>query len=109
MPHLQTLGETFLWTGAARGDIGPNRGNCLSRWSKLDMSLLPPHLRPKLNDKVKDYLQSMDLDVHEGRALFHILDNGDGEATGLATVLGKRLVNISNTLIVTSVQFVVLY
>lgn len=30
---------------------------------------------------VKDYLQSMDLDVHEGRALFHILDNGDGEVT----------------------------
>ena len=37
--------------------------------------------------KVIAYLQTLDLDVHEGHALFHILDNGDGEATALLTVL----------------------
>ena len=49
---------------------------------------MPQSFRPNSNDEVKDYLQSMDLDVHEGRALFHILDNGDGEATGSAMVFG---------------------
>eukprot|EP00435_Cladocopium_sp_Y103_P025062 s212_g6.t1 len=33
------------------------------------------------NDKVAAYFQTLDLDVHEGRALFHLLDNGDGEVT----------------------------
>jgi len=31
--------------------------------------------------KVAVYFQTLDLDVHEGTALFHILDNGDGEVT----------------------------
>lgn len=31
--------------------------------------------------KVKAYFQTLDVDVHEGTALFHILDNGDGEVT----------------------------
>eukprot|EP00439_Symbiodinium_sp_Y106_P005500 s1438_g1.t1 len=30
---------------------------------------------------VKAYFETLDLDVHEGTALFHILDNGDGEVT----------------------------
>eukprot|EP00913_Durusdinium_trenchii_P035650 g33360.t1 len=30
---------------------------------------------------VAAYFQTLDLDVHEGRALFHLLDNGDGEVT----------------------------
>ncbi|CAK8990172.1 unnamed protein product [Durusdinium trenchii] len=33
------------------------------------------------NDKVAAYFQTLDLDVHEGAALFHLLDNGDGEVT----------------------------
>lgn len=33
------------------------------------------------NPKVAAYFQTLDLDVHEGRALFHLLDNGDGEVT----------------------------
>lgn len=32
------------------------------------------------NPKVRAHFQTLDLDVHEGAALFHILDNGDGEA-----------------------------
>ncbi|CAJ1449447.1 unnamed protein product [Effrenium voratum] len=31
--------------------------------------------------KVKAYFQTLDVDVQEGTALFHILDNGDGEVT----------------------------
>ncbi|CAJ1348651.1 unnamed protein product [Effrenium voratum] len=31
--------------------------------------------------KVKAYFQTLEVDVHEGTALFHILDNGDGEVT----------------------------
>lgn len=33
------------------------------------------------NPKVKAYLQTLEIDVHEGHALFHLLDNGDGEVT----------------------------
>lgn len=33
------------------------------------------------NPKVKAYFQTLDVDVHEGAALFHILDDGDGECT----------------------------
>jgi len=33
------------------------------------------------NPKVAAYFQTLELDVHESRALFHILDNGDGEVT----------------------------
>mmetsp|Transcript_22864 Transcript_22864/g.52962 ORF Transcript_22864/g.52962 Transcript_22864/m.52962 type:complete len:100 (+) Transcript_22864:2-301(+) len=33
------------------------------------------------NPKVVAYFQTMDLDVHESRVLFHLLDNGDGEVT----------------------------
>lgn len=33
------------------------------------------------NDKIAAYFQTLDLDVHEGAALFHLLDNGDGEVT----------------------------
>lgn len=33
------------------------------------------------NPKVAAYFQTLDLDVHEGAALFHLLDNGDGEVT----------------------------
>lgn len=33
------------------------------------------------NPKVAAYFQTLDLDVHESAALFHILDNGDGEVT----------------------------
>lgn len=33
------------------------------------------------NPKVAAYFQTLDLDVHEGKALFHLLDNGDGEVT----------------------------
>eukprot|EP00913_Durusdinium_trenchii_P023704 g22265.t1 len=32
------------------------------------------------NPRVKAYFDTLDLAVHEGTALFHILDNGDGEA-----------------------------
>ncbi|CAE7873561.1 Pdi, partial [Symbiodinium necroappetens] len=31
------------------------------------------------NQKIAAYFQTLDLDVHEGAALFHLLDNGDGE------------------------------
>ncbi|CAK9084754.1 Ankyrin repeat domain-containing protein 17 [Durusdinium trenchii] len=31
--------------------------------------------------QVEAYFQTMDLDVREGRALFHLIDNGDGEVT----------------------------
>ncbi|CAJ1370802.1 unnamed protein product [Effrenium voratum] len=31
--------------------------------------------------KVKAYFQTLDLDVHEGTALFHLLDDGDGTVT----------------------------
>ena len=41
------------------------------------------HVRPSVlhgsKSKVIAYLQTLELDVHEGHALFHILDNGDGE------------------------------
>mmetsp|Transcript_57655 Transcript_57655/g.119808 ORF Transcript_57655/g.119808 Transcript_57655/m.119808 type:complete len:131 (+) Transcript_57655:3-395(+) len=30
---------------------------------------------------VRAYFQTLELDVHEGAALFHIIDNGDGEVT----------------------------
>ena len=30
--------------------------------------------------QVMAHLQTLELDVHEGTALFHLLDNGDGEA-----------------------------
>ncbi|CAJ1436307.1 unnamed protein product [Effrenium voratum] len=33
------------------------------------------------NPRVKAYFETLDLAVHEGTALFHILDNGDGEVT----------------------------
>ncbi|CAL1169364.1 unnamed protein product [Cladocopium goreaui] len=33
------------------------------------------------NPKVAAYFQTLDLDVHKSAALFHILDNGDGEVT----------------------------
>ncbi|CAK9068827.1 Voltage-dependent T-type calcium channel subunit alpha-1I (CaVT.3) (Voltage-gated calcium channel subunit alpha Cav3.3), partial [Durusdinium trenchii] len=33
------------------------------------------------NPKAAAYFQTLDLDVHEGRALFNLLDNGDGEVT----------------------------
>ncbi|CAJ1402110.1 unnamed protein product [Effrenium voratum] len=33
------------------------------------------------NPKVRAYFQTLGLDVHEGTALFHLLDNGDGEVT----------------------------
>ncbi|CAJ1357163.1 unnamed protein product, partial [Effrenium voratum] len=33
------------------------------------------------NPKVAAYFQTLDLDVHESAALFHLLDNGDGEVT----------------------------
>jgi len=33
------------------------------------------------NQKIAAYFQTLDLDVHEGAALFHLLDNGDGEVT----------------------------
>ncbi|CAK9003562.1 Voltage-dependent T-type calcium channel subunit alpha-1I [Durusdinium trenchii] len=33
------------------------------------------------NPKVKAYFQTLEIDVHEGHALFHLLDNGDGEVT----------------------------
>ncbi|CAK9027574.1 unnamed protein product [Durusdinium trenchii] len=33
------------------------------------------------NPRVKAYFDTLDLAVHEGTALFHILDNGDGEVT----------------------------
>lgn len=33
------------------------------------------------NAKIAAYFQTLDLDVHEGAALFHLLDNGDGEVT----------------------------
>ena len=33
------------------------------------------------NPKVKAYFQTLDVDVHEGAALFQILDDGDGECT----------------------------
>lgn len=33
------------------------------------------------NPKVTAYFATLDLDVHEGIALFHLLDNGDGEVT----------------------------
>ncbi|CAJ1413752.1 unnamed protein product, partial [Effrenium voratum] len=33
------------------------------------------------NPKVAAYFETLGLDVHEGRALFHLLDNGDGEVT----------------------------
>eukprot|EP00439_Symbiodinium_sp_Y106_P036829 s1369_g4.t1 len=31
--------------------------------------------------RIAAYFQTLDLDVHEGAALFHLLDNGDGEVT----------------------------
>lgn len=31
--------------------------------------------------QVKAYFQTLEVEVHEGAALFHILDNGDGEVT----------------------------
>ena len=31
------------------------------------------------NAKIAAYFQTLDLDLHEGAALFHLLDNGDGE------------------------------
>lgn len=31
--------------------------------------------------QVRAHLQTLDLDVHEGTALFHLLDNGDGEVS----------------------------
>mmetsp|Transcript_66034 Transcript_66034/g.146682 ORF Transcript_66034/g.146682 Transcript_66034/m.146682 type:complete len:286 (+) Transcript_66034:263-1120(+) len=33
------------------------------------------------NPKVKAYFQTLEVDVQEGHALFHLLDNGDGEVT----------------------------
>ncbi|CAJ1331143.1 unnamed protein product, partial [Effrenium voratum] len=33
------------------------------------------------NAKVKAYFQTLELDVQEGAALFHLLDTGDGEVT----------------------------
>lgn len=33
------------------------------------------------NPKAAAYFATLDLDVHEGKALFHLLDNGDGEVT----------------------------
>mmetsp|Transcript_20047 Transcript_20047/g.47131 ORF Transcript_20047/g.47131 Transcript_20047/m.47131 type:complete len:589 (+) Transcript_20047:83-1849(+) len=33
------------------------------------------------NPKVKAYFQTLEVDVQEGTALFHLLDNGDGEVT----------------------------
>mmetsp|Transcript_30990 Transcript_30990/g.69764 ORF Transcript_30990/g.69764 Transcript_30990/m.69764 type:complete len:620 (-) Transcript_30990:138-1997(-) len=33
------------------------------------------------NPQVQAYFQTLDLDVHESAALFHLLDNGDGEVT----------------------------
>jgi len=33
------------------------------------------------NPKVAAYLETLELDLHEGVALFHLLDNGDGEVT----------------------------
>mmetsp|Transcript_53073 Transcript_53073/g.95805 ORF Transcript_53073/g.95805 Transcript_53073/m.95805 type:complete len:163 (+) Transcript_53073:3-491(+) len=30
---------------------------------------------------VQTYFETLDLDVHEGAALFHLLDNGDGQVT----------------------------
>ena len=38
-----------------------------------------------MNPKVKAYFQTMDLELHEGTALFRLLDNGYGEA-GLGQV-----------------------
>eukprot|EP00913_Durusdinium_trenchii_P016669 g15668.t1 len=40
------------------------------------------------NPKVKAYFQTLDVDVHEGAALFHILDDGDGECTLEETAMG---------------------
>mmetsp|Transcript_72953 Transcript_72953/g.170948 ORF Transcript_72953/g.170948 Transcript_72953/m.170948 type:complete len:641 (+) Transcript_72953:73-1995(+) len=34
-----------------------------------------------MNPKVAAYLETLELDLHEGVALFHLLDNGDGEVT----------------------------
>eukprot|EP00435_Cladocopium_sp_Y103_P053906 s742_g17.t1 len=55
-------------------------------FAKLDESglglITEAHLNEMLEDpKVKAYFQTLDVDVHEGAALFHILDNGDGEVT----------------------------
>eukprot|EP00434_Breviolum_minutum_P030506 symbB.v1.2.026978.t1/scaffold2687.1/size73039/8 len=55
-------------------------------FTKLDESgeglITEAHLNQMLLDpKVKAYFQTLDVDVHEGTALFHILDNGDGEVT----------------------------
>ena len=33
-----------------------------------------------VNPRVKAYFQTIDLDLHEGTALFHLLANGEGEA-----------------------------
>jgi len=33
------------------------------------------------NPKVEAYFQTLDVDVSEGRALFHMIDNGDGQVT----------------------------
>lgn len=33
------------------------------------------------NPKAAAYFATLDLDIHEGKALFHLLDNGDGEVT----------------------------
>ncbi|CAJ1336913.1 unnamed protein product, partial [Effrenium voratum] len=41
------------------------------------------------NPKVKAYFQTLDVDVHEGAALFHILDDGDGECTLEEFIGGK--------------------
>ncbi|OLQ02052.1 hypothetical protein AK812_SmicGene15157 [Symbiodinium microadriaticum] len=34
-------------------------------------------------NEIAAYFQTLDLDVHEGAALFHLLDNGDGEASDM--------------------------
>lgn len=34
-----------------------------------------------VNPRVKAYFQTIDLDLHEGTALFHLLANGEGEVT----------------------------
>ena len=55
-------------------------------------------LAPRLADpKVKAYFQTLDVDVQEGTALFHILDNGDGEAGRSGKIRsGDRVTGISS-------------
>ena len=43
---------------------------------------------------VEAYFATLDVDVYESAALFHLLDNGDGEAGVCSVLLGCKVVGV---------------